>query len=67
MVDFQVDYWVNSYTHLYRETQQKKSTKQIQNEDSNIKDLLKSSEIREEVSSSEQSTSIESSILKKIK
>ena len=44
-----------------------KSTKQIQNEDSNIKDLLKSSEIREEVSSSEQSTSIESSILKKIK
>ena len=44
-----------------------KSTKQIQNEDSNIKNLLKNSEIQEEVSSSEPSTSIESSILKKIK
>ena len=44
-----------------------KSTKQIQNEDSNIKNLLKSSEIQEEASSSEQSSSIESSILKKIK
>ena len=43
------------------------STKQIQSEDSNIKNLLKSSEIREDVLSSEQSTSIESSILKKIK
>ena len=44
-----------------------KSTKQIQNEDSNIKNLLKSSEIQEEASSSEKSSSIESSILKKIK
>ena len=44
-----------------------KSTKQIQNENSNIKNLLKSSEIQEEASSSEQSSSIESSILKKIK
>ena len=44
-----------------------KSTKQIQNEDSNIKNLLKRSEIQEEASSSEQSSSIESSILKKIK
>ena len=44
-----------------------KSTKQIQNGVSNIKNLLKSSEIPEEVSSPEQSTSIESSILKKIK
>tara|TARA_B100001027_G_scaffold113506_1_gene78353 strand:+ start:45 stop:371 length:327 start_codon:yes stop_codon:yes gene_type:complete len=44
-----------------------KSTKQIQNEDANIKNLLKNSEIQEEVSSSEPSTSIESSILKKIK
>ena len=43
------------------------STKDIQNEQSNIKDLLKSSEIEEDTSSSEQSTSIESSILKKIK
>tara|TARA_A100001011_G_scaffold76069_1_gene78209 strand:+ start:808 stop:1134 length:327 start_codon:yes stop_codon:yes gene_type:complete len=44
-----------------------KSTKQIQNEDSNIKNLLKRSEIQEEALSSEQSSSIESSILKKIK
>ncbi len=44
-----------------------KSTKQIQNEDSNIKNLLKRSEIQEEDLSSEQSSSIESSILKKIK
>ena len=44
-----------------------KSTKQIKNEDSNIKNLLKRSEIQEEASSSEQSSSIESSILKKIK
>ena len=43
-----------------------KSTKQIQNEDSNIKNLLKRSEIQEEALSSEQSSSIESSILKKI-
>ena len=44
-----------------------KSTKDIENEQSNIKDLLKNSEIEEDTSSSEQSTSIESSILKKIK
>ena len=44
-----------------------KTTKQIQNEESNIKNLLKRSEIQEEASSSEQSSSIESSILKKIK
>ena len=44
-----------------------KSTKQIQNEDSNIKNFLKRSEIQEEALSSEQSSSIESSILKKIK
>ena len=43
------------------------SVKQIQGEDSNIKNLLKSSEIQEEVSSSEKSTSIEGLILKKIK
>ncbi len=43
------------------------SVKQIQSEDSNIKNLLKNSEIQEEVSSSEKSTSIEGSILKKIK
>ena len=43
------------------------SVKQIQSEDSNIKNLLKSSEIQEEVSSSEKSTSIEGLILKKIK
>ena len=43
------------------------STKDIQNEQSNIKDLLKKSDIQEDTSSSEQSTSIESSILKKIK
>ncbi len=43
------------------------SVKQIQSEDSNIKNLLKSSEIQKEVSSSEKSTSIEGSILKKIK
>jgi len=43
-----------------------KSTKQIQNEDSNIKNLLKRSEIQEEASSSKQSSSIESLILKKL-
>ena len=43
-----------------------KSSKDIQSEDSNIKNLLKSSKIKE-VSSTEQSTSIENSILKKIK
>ena len=40
---------------------------ETQNENSNIKDLLKSNETQEEVSSSKQSTSIESSILKQIK
>ena len=44
-----------------------KSTKDIENDKSNIKDLLKKSDIKEDDSSSEQSTSIESSILKKIK
>ena len=44
-----------------------KSTKDIENNQSNIKDLLKKSDIEEDNSSSEQSTSIESSILKKIK
>ncbi len=44
-----------------------KSTKDIDSDQSNIENLLKNSEIEEEVSSSEQSTSIESSILKKIK
>ena len=44
-----------------------KSTKDIENNQSNIKDLLKKSDIEDDDSSSEQSTSIESSILKKIK
>ena len=44
-----------------------KSTKDIESDQSNIKDLLKKSDIDEDDSSSEQSTSIESSILKKIK
>ena len=44
-----------------------KSTKDIESDQSNIKDLLKKSDIDEDASSSEQSTSIESSILKKIK
>ena len=44
-----------------------KSTKDIESDQSNIEDLLKNSEIEEDDSSSEQSTSIESSILKKIK
>ena len=44
-----------------------KSTKDIESDQSNIKDLLKNSQIEEDASSSEQSTSIESSILKKIK
>ena len=43
-----------------------KSTKDIENDQSNIKDLLKKSDIEEDDSSSEQSTSIESSILKKL-
>ena len=44
-----------------------KSTKDIESDQSNIENLLKNSEIKEEVSSSEEATSIESSILKKIK
>ena len=44
-----------------------KSTKDIESDQSNIKNLLKKSDIEEDDSSSEQSTSIESSILKKIK
>ena len=44
-----------------------KSTKNIESDQLNIEYLLKNSEIEDEVSSSEQSTSIESSILKKIK
>ena len=44
-----------------------KSTKDIESDQSNIENLLKNSEIEEEDSSLEQSTSIESSILKKIK
>ena len=43
------------------------STKDIETDQSNIKDLLKSSENTQTSSSNEQSTSIESSILKKIK
>ena len=44
-----------------------KSTIDIESDQSNIENLLKNSEIEEEASSSEKSTSIESSILKKIK
>ena len=44
-----------------------KSTKDIESNQSNIKDLLNNSDIEEDASSSGQSTSIESSILKKIK
>ena len=44
-----------------------KSTKDIESSQSNIENLLKNSQIEEEDSSLEQSTSIESSILKKIK
>ena len=44
-----------------------KSTKDIESDQSNIKDLLNKSDTEEDTSSSEQSTSIESSILKKIK
>ena len=44
-----------------------KSTKNIESDQSNIKNLLKKSDIEQDASSSEQSTSIESSILKKIK
>ena len=44
-----------------------KSTKDIEGDQSNIEDLLKNSDIEEDTSSSGKSTSIESSILKKIK
>ena len=44
-----------------------KSTKDIESDQSNLEILLKKSEIAEDTSSSEKSTSIESSILKKIK
>ena len=44
-----------------------KSTKEIQSDQSNIKDLLKKNNDNENVSSSNNSTSIESYILKKIK
>ena len=44
-----------------------KSTRDIESDQSNIENLLKKSDIEEDASSSEQSTSIESSILKKIK
>ena len=43
-----------------------KSTKDIENDQSNIKNLLKNT-VDENVSNSDESTSIESSILKKIK
>ena len=44
-----------------------KSTKDIKSDQSNIENLLKNSEIKKETLSSKQSTSIENSILKKIK
>ena len=44
-----------------------KSTKDIESDQSNIENLLKKSKIEEDTSSAEKSTSIESSILKKIK
>ena len=44
-----------------------KSTKDIKSDQSNIENLLKKSKIEEDTSSAEKSTSIESSILKKIK
>ena len=44
-----------------------KSTKEIQSDQSNIKDLLKKNNDEENLSSSSNSTSIENSILKKIK
>ena len=43
-----------------------KSTKDIESDQSNIENLLKKSKIVDDASSSEQSTSIESSILKKL-
>ena len=44
-----------------------KSTRDIESDQSNIENLLKKSKIEDDTSSSKQSTSIESSILKKIK
>ena len=44
-----------------------KSTKDIESDQSNIENLLKKNKIEDDTSSSKQSTSIESSILKKIK
>ena len=44
-----------------------KSTEDIERNQSNIENLLKKSKIEDDTSSSKQSTSIESSILKKIK
>ena len=44
-----------------------KSTQDIEIDQSNLENLLKNSKIEEDTSSSEQSSSIESSILKKIK
>ena len=44
-----------------------KSTKDIESDQSNIENLIKKNKIEDDASSSEQSTSIESSILKKIK
>ena len=44
-----------------------KSTKDIKSDQSNIENLLKKSKIEDDTSSSEKSSSIESSILKKIK
>ncbi len=44
-----------------------KSTKDIESDQSNIENLLKKSKIEDDTSSSKQSTSIESLILKKIK
>ena len=43
-----------------------KSTKDIESDQSNIENLLKKSKIEDDTSSSKQSTSIESSILKKL-
>ena len=43
-----------------------KSTRDIESDQSNIENLLKKSDIEEDALSSEQSTSIESSILKKL-
>ena len=44
-----------------------RSTKDIESDKSKLEDLIKNSEIEDEASPSEQSTSIEGSILKKIK